>query len=278
MDRLAIAAALGAALLASTAPPAHAYAPAHRMPAPPALDSGCVKVMYVGARGSGQSASGYGGMGHEVSALSAPIKARAATKRERFGTYGVPYTAASVSVLVPPQEIWIGGVAAANAYVWDTGLPRYLASINDGVNRTIAYVKSYSAACPNARFVLAGYSQGAIVMHQAERVLSAGLRSKIAATLLLADGDRVKSSAAKHFGTAPVGQEGVENWATKGLRAHDVALPAATAEICNKGDIVCDTSDGVFPYHPAAGVKVHTSYLTANSAAMNAARWAAGRI
>jgi hypothetical protein len=60
--------------------------------------------------------------------------------------------------------------------------------------------------CPQALLILAGYSQGAMVMHQAELRLAAahddGVLGQIAGTLLLGDGDRVSHTAADEFGTS----------------------------------------------------------------------------
>lgn len=220
-------------------------------------------------------------MGAEVHAMYAPFKARAAKKKESISAYGLPYTAASVSVLVPSAHettayLYNPSVAAIR---WaDDHLSKYLKSISTGVSALNSYVSAYAADCPRARFVLAGYSQGAIVVHQAENKMKAALLHKVVATVLLADGDRVRRSKAKHFGTAPVSQEGAQPYSILTWKAKDVSAPALTAEICNAGDIVCDTSDKVIPMGAKKGAKVHTSYSTTNTAMIDAARWAAGLI
>ena len=64
--------------------------------------------------------------------------------------------------------------------------------------------------------MLAGYSQGAMAMHQAELELrDAGeteLLTHVAGALLLADGDRVASTTAKRFGTASSTAEGIRTY------------------------------------------------------------------
>lgn len=53
---------------------------------------------------------------------------------------------------------------------------RYLDSLSEGVGTLTSTLEILSERCPRQRFVLAGYSQGAIVIHQALVEISQGPR------------------------------------------------------------------------------------------------------
>jgi Cutinase len=67
------------------------------------------------------------------------------------------------------------------------------------------------ADCPNTK-VMAGYSQGTMVVHQAEVRLAASSRKtvrRIVETLLLGDSDRVPFTRAHEFGSSLPRAEGI---------------------------------------------------------------------
>lgn len=109
---------------------------------------------------------------------------------------------------------------------------------------------------------MAGYSQGAMVIHQAELQLDddqhASAHDAVVGTSLLGDGDRTHDSRAKLFGSAPLSGEGVRVYLHG--RARDVDQPWSTAEICNQHDIVCDFNLARIKDAGAASA-VHTGYL-----------------
>ncbi len=81
----------------------------------------------------------------------------------------------------------------------------YLWGLDDGIKAAVKAVKDRLSTCPGSdqNLVLAGYSQGAMVMHQAELDLASsdpGALSHIVGTILLADGDRVANSKAQLIG------------------------------------------------------------------------------
>ncbi len=91
---------------------------------------------------------------------------------------------------------------------------------------------SVLAACPDAKIIMAGYSQGAAVVHDAENWLAKNKPAElahVAGTLLLGDPDRVQDTKAKTFGTAPKDAEGlrVELFL---VRPHEVREKAHTRE------------------------------------------------
>jgi cutinase len=85
-----------------------------------------------------------------------------------------------------------------------------------------------SAACPNQKFALAGYSQGAIVIHAAATRIPRNVLPKVLAVVLF--GDPTK--------TSPKGVEKVPD-----------ALYQRLQENCSKGDHTCDTSKGCHSDH-----------------------------
>jgi hypothetical protein len=114
--------------------------------------------------------------------------------------------------------------------------------------------------------VLAGYSQGAMVVHRNLAALAAS--PNLAAVLLIADGDRRPDDPTLNFGTAsgiPTRGKGVaQDWP---ILAHAPAplspeLGARTISVCNLNDAVCDYDDDADDSKAAYArrVAVHTSY------------------
>jgi hypothetical protein len=140
-------------------------------------------------------------------------------------------------------------------------LGKFTGSINKGVDDLIFDARHYSLLCGSTIFVFVGYSQGAMVVHSAEVALDKKsekpIFSKIAGTLLLADGYRTPDTKAHEFGTSKKGKEGIVSWLVGPGR--DVPLPDTTASICDANDIVCDFSRDTF-LHIGADIKIHTSY------------------
>ena len=159
----------------------------------------------------------------------------------------------------------IGYSAALALYAHN--VDSYMASIQTGIANTISTAERQLSECPGTELVLAGYSQGAIAVHHAELELvsdgDGNLINHIAGTLLLGDGDRYPKSAAKLFGSASKGGEGVRTYFGM-IHPQDVPWPSTTAEICNGDDIVCDFNLDTFAdladlFHP---IHVHTGYKT----------------
>ena len=198
------------------------------------------------------------------------------------------YLADSVSVLKPSAyEVGLFRVnpAAAATYWYLHNVHRYLSSIATGISDAVSQAKLLHGRCPQALLILAGYSQGAMVMHQAELQIAngheGGLLQQIAGTLLLGDGDRIPYTAAKQFGTSKARAEGVRTWLRRNSH-QDVWDSAAAANICNAGDMVCDFSVSRI-FHAPAAIKIHTSYAvrrkdgsyTYDPALTSAATWIA---
>ena len=221
-----------------------------------AVDPTCPNVMVIGARGSGEVADPPpSGMGREVTAFYDGLNARVNGKLTLDFRH-VRYTAAPVAVLwpTPAEQARISAalntpallaVEADIASTYKAGhLDLFTASINEGIATAFDELTIQAARCPSARFVLAGYSQGAMVMHQLLLRLSdnqdVGLLGRIADTVLIADGDKKKATAAITFGTAGRNAQGVRSFFSTGERDIPSGKASSTYDICDNNDIVCD--------------------------------------
>lgn len=255
---------------------------------PATADAACKDVTYIGARGSGQPAGKGQGMGPEVYAMATSLETKFRAAGESMAMAAVDYTAESTDRLKPSKAeiaaMTFGGGAlraGAAAYYYHHRAKPFLKSIDDGTERIKELARNTVAACPDADLVLAGYSQGAMAVHAAERDLKKDdeeVFDAITGTLLLADGDRKKNSAAKAIGSAKGGQ-GIRAALAAGDR--DVADPELTVNICDEHDLVCDFSlkrvvSGKFNHDK----ELHESYLKKRKAATldAAVDWLAGEL
>jgi hypothetical protein len=234
---------------------------------------GCRDVMFIGARGSGEplqvkknkkKITVFHGVGKPIDYMAGLLEKDVLAYGETMGILPVVYKADGVEDLIPSKselaEMALGG--AAGIYYSQNYKP-YVDSIADGVTRTIADIHATVDRCPETELVLGGYSQGAMAVHQAELQLErAGdeeALDAIGGTLLLGDGDRSPNTQAKIFGGAPTGGEGVQVY-LHGAKPEDVAEPETTAEICARGDIVCDFKLHLDRAWYQEGAYVHASY------------------
>jgi hypothetical protein len=243
----------------------------------------CKAVYFVGSRGSGENIktptadthSPVYGMGNRVSFLYEKWLATVPAGVS-VGTIYNSYTATGVEFLYPTKSELVaftfgGGLGAAWAmgdYYYgnkDRGAASFMASVKLGSDVLETQLTNKNRECPDAKFVLAGYSQGAMAVHQVELGLrNTPIARKIIATFLIADGDRVANTRANRFGTAGAGATGVRTAINKVLaslqpRPTDVLDPSATADICDKGDIVCDWSLPTLR-HASEGGRIHGAY------------------
>ncbi len=144
----------------------------------------------------------------------------------------------------------------------------FMSSVDTGVAALANQYTAFTQRCPQSKVVLAGYSQGAMVVHRNLHALATS--PNLAAALLVADGDRLPTDPTINLGTAtmvPGAGKGVaQDWP---ILAHAPApLPptvgSRTISVCDRGDAVCD-------YDPdadevtAAAIAVHTSYARSAS-------------
>ena len=122
---------------------------------------------------------------------------------------------------------------------------RWTAGSATVVARTVADLQRRAVACPDQDLVLAGYAQGALVVHRTLLALrsDAALLRRVAGVLLVSDPDRPAGTTATLAGSPLAGRDarGVVN--LKVARVADVAgggLAGKVTSVCARGDISCD--------------------------------------
>lgn len=139
----------------------------------------------------------------------------------------------------------------------------FMSSVDTGVAALGNQYAAFTQRCPSSKVILAGYSQGAMVVHRNLAGLSGS--PNLAAALLVADGDRLPADPTVNLGTAtavPGAGKGVaQDWP---ILAHAPApLPALvgsrTISVCDRGDAVCDYDEDAEEV-TATAIAVHTSY------------------
>lgn len=198
----------------------------------------CENVAIIGARGSGEKHSKrWGWFGSRAGAFQKALVKKLKGRR----------TAASHAL---PKTDYV-----AHA-VWMLARPpfspqnRFFKGIRQGVDSTVALLRSQAIVCPAQVFVLTGYSQGAMVMHRAmARLAKSGSLSdtsildRIAGAVLIADGDRVRSSRVAHLVGSPAAGKrgrGIANVVGKQPDVPGGGVQGRTWSVCTKNDIVCD--------------------------------------
>jgi hypothetical protein len=211
----------------------------------------CPDVHWIGAAGSGEregsDLTAYSGMGRVVYQSLYELSTELQRDGRTVTSEAVDYPA----VPVPDDD---GGVGA-----W----LGFMGSVDTGAAALGKQYEAFVQQCPTSKVVLAGYSQGAMVVH---RNLAALAESpNLAAVLLVADGDRRTDDPTLNLGTVsgvPKHGKGVaQDWP---ILAHAPAvLPAdigaKTISVCDLGDAVCDP-DPDADKTSARAVAIHTSY------------------
>jgi hypothetical protein len=249
----------------------------------PGTATSCPRVYLIGARGSGETAGGpFHGLGAAVNKILSVAAGVFKKHKKSYQTYAVNYPSLSVSVLAPTD--WTKGPK----YYFDHNIKRYVASITTGVSVLIKLADALHKRCSSALMMVAGYSQGAMVVHDAVNNLNGSVLSCVDGVVELGDGNRVPHTRAKEFGTSPAKGEGIANWIASVLGIKigpDVNRWPATANVCNDYDFVCDSSlADIVNYKYSFGV--HTSYAKKNKngtysyepVLTTAATWDAGKV
>ena len=218
--------------------------------------SECADVLFVGVRGSGQGAEEFDGLGRQVAAVRDGLAQSLDGTGMTMRTHALDYSAASFGDLLKPSNLFE---------------PLYLDSISEGWASLSAYLDS-QRACLDAgeKLVLAGYSQGALIVHLA---IANGWEyaDSLVGALLVADPFR--DPGVRNIGSADPGTglyDPAQALAGMGFSIPGAdlrAIPAETASVtfglCNAFDVVCDFGDH-FEEHLASfgaeGAGVHSAY------------------
>lgn len=231
----------------------------------------CKDIYLVSVRGSGQDYATDLSTSPETSRVYAGLDS--GTQKE-LGLHQLLYPAQSVDLiksgLLP---------AALGDTTGEYLLNTYRQSVLDGVTSLSQFVAETGASCPDTRFVVAGYSQGALVVHE---YLSHGAYSnadRIAAAVLISDPMKLPAVNAQNqilLGTAPAQGSGVcraidgaaSDLSCLGYPSRDVSdiFRGRTWAVCDKGDAVCDTSTVLRARNPKTlqraitrGMEIHTT-------------------
>lgn len=224
----------------------------------------CPDIHVIGAAGSGERTDAdltqYAGMGRVVYQSLRELAARAQRDGRTLTAEAVDYPATEAPGADGGIGQWLG----------------FMGSVDTGTAAMDQQYQAFVAQCPTTKVVLAGYSQGAMVMHRNLAKLSDS--PNLAAVLLVADGDRRVDDATLNLGTVDAvpgrGKGVAQDWP---ILAHapaplPPAVAARTISVCDLNDAVCDyredADDSAQAY--AQRVAVHTSY--ARSAEL---RWSA---
>lgn len=229
-----------------------------------AATPGCGDYHWIGAAGSGQrDAAGLaanGGMGPVIFQSYQQLSAALAADGRTLTAEAVQYPA----VPVPADTSGLGG--------WMD----FIDSVEEGADVAAEQYEAFTERCPTTPVVLAGYSQGAMVMHRNLHDLEDS--PNLAATLLIADGDRLPGDTTLNLGSTALvpgdtGKGAAQEHpflASAPTSPLPPALGARTISVCDVGDPVCDfgpDTDMEDPISSEAGIAVHTSYAPAASGA-----------
>ena len=232
----------------------------------------CGNVMMITAIGSGESFNGEQRLDNSVSpvltALLNSIRAKLNGART-VEPYVIDYPAESVNELVDGlvkpsghNPVTYLNTLANDVGTFQANAANYLAGKDVGVTEMTDAIHAVRTACPDAKLLLAGYSQGAMVVHDWLNFYGPGiaqypLGKLIIGVGLIADPERTKNSQVLNFSDAIPAGYGVCDIAQKfdpcpysGQPLADVtsAYLPLTASLCKADDIVCDTSTFVHDY------------------------------
>ncbi|KIM22364.1 carbohydrate esterase family 5 protein, partial [Serendipita vermifera MAFF 305830] len=140
----------------------------------------------------------------------------AGTTEVGLGSVGTPLSSALASA-VPGTTTY--------SITYDTSA-EYSVTVAAGATTTANYLATQAAACPSQRFVLSGYSKGALVVHGT--TLSSAVKAKVLAILVFGDPARNINSP------WPINSPSVD------LTPRDGSTTAQNvASFCNSGDVFC---------------------------------------
>lgn len=196
----------------------------------------CEDVVWVGARGSGEPFDGPElGMGTPVNVAFAGWRAKVSERR--FVYWPVDYPATAVTAALTTKF----------------GRREYFEGLDKGIRQTLKLLKARSGMCPKEKYVLAGYSQGAMVMHRSMFELArlgTVPAARILGFILIADGDQMPGQ--KSFDLGSAGKSRGVAWINPGIAGAKYKpvpgpVPAKyrdrTITVCEENDIVCDPED-----------------------------------
>ena len=232
------------------------------------VDGECADYLFIGVRGSGESP----GIGPKVTGIYEGVRTRRADDPLPVGT-----TFSKIALSYEANPVPIAGTANRTAWQHLSDVANYTPGAWDGAVKLIAQMRDSVEECGDSGqvIILAGYSQGAWVIHAALEYLDEadpGLLQHVGAVGLLADPLRSDDLSIRNLGTADrhdgigatyVGFAGLTymNWIQQSVLGNFPEVPnvpmnnfsyppglhAKTVELCDRADIVCDTGFALSP-------------------------------
>ncbi|CAE6383745.1 unnamed protein product [Rhizoctonia solani] len=174
-----------------------------------------------------------------ASALGAPVELEA---RQLCSALQLVHVAGTteigLGIVGTPLALALASSGATTKSITYDTVAEYIVTVAAGAAITEAYLRLQSAACPNQRFVLSGYSKGALVLHKLD--LSSTIKSKIASILVFGDPARNINSP------WPINNPSVD------LSPKDGSSSSQNiASFCNTGDLFCAIPGYSLPAHLA---------------------------
>jgi Cutinase len=176
----------------------------------------CREVIVIGARESGSPAGTQRNFGFTGAAVLATLTSELGGQRS-ITPFGLSYPALSTDTIFNDYEAYFGGV--------DFGVQKLI----DATERIVSSCRSW--------IVLAGYSQGALVIRKALPQMSSVARSRIAGVALLGDPARSSKDGAIRRGESEASSAGLYE-AVESVSPVP-PLKGPTWSWCNRGDAIC---------------------------------------
>lgn len=219
---------------------------------------GCPDAFFIALPGNGQAFGGDENLAvsPQLKAIHKAMLTKTAGKEVRVQV--VDNHAAGASTLVSGLDAATTEAGLRQALA--TKVVGYAAGEKAALASLTAMITDDEADCPESRIVLAGYAQGAMAIHDWANAAGQGAHPQVVGLALVADPERVAGSSVPNRGTVPAaaGSQGVcsEVSATVSCAAPDALADVSSqfasrsVQLCNRLDLVCDTSTLVSQYPP----------------------------
>jgi hypothetical protein len=239
----------------------------------------CADVLVLGARGSGEWGPGTKPVGKSkavwpIADSKAQLAQLAADPHGLGSELNAIWNQLNFHILIEQHRT--AEVRSVNFPALDVGISGimkpphpFFQGIAQGVDdaRKILKEAAKTSNCPNQWIILAGYSQGAMVMHRLLQGMSQdpGDRSfaRVVGTILIADGDQNAYDNTTRMGSALKSATGVavnfDTFSGASPIKFDSSLKSHIFSVCTQLDIVCDNWPGLVLTY-AHGYRVHLSY------------------
>ncbi|MFJ5958927.1 carboxypeptidase regulatory-like domain-containing protein, partial [Paenarthrobacter sp. NPDC092416] len=204
-------------------PVAPAAAKSAPLPFEPPLVEKCADLLLITVRGSGETLGN-----SKVNAMETQFK----------NTIGTQRTIETEQLWYPAEPMSTLGADVADAFSTSGSDWEYFESVNSGWLQLADKLGTAAISCPNQKWALFGYSQGALVISQA--VANYADPKKYAGVVLLANPARIPADAQVNLGSATAGK-GLISAFGLAYTAYPASLSAVTTDFCDSTDLVCDT-------------------------------------